>query len=554
MRTLTGKSIVSLISAGLLSVAAAGAETSTANRKFYSDDPIWQSPRPVAVVEVANRKLSEYYDFFNNTFFPSGQRAPHSGVYLPSLGINTVDEVPNSAWYTNRHASRQMSLAELTAGPGDSHPPAAGAWTVVAAKYEGITPGFRIRDTAGREYLVKFDPLSNPELASAADVITSKFFYALGYNVPENYVVSFNRAQIVIGTNAQLKDAAGHKRAIRQADIDQMLSHAPRTAAGTYRAMASLLITGKPIGPFKYDGTRSDDPNDLVAHEHRRDLRGLRTFCAWLGHDDSKALNTLDVLTEEDGARFIKHYLIDFGASLGSASFMANSPRDGNVYLFDWKSSAAQFFTLGLYAPKWQHARYPKLPAAGRFEYEIFDPLRWLGDYPNTAFRNENPEDRLWAARKIAAFTEPEIRAIVATGRYTDPRAEEWVARCLIERRKKVVDALLAGTAGLDRFDVRDNHLAMTYVGPGGNPGPIRIQWSTFDNQTGERRILPAATSSDVPALPQNVDYLMAEITAAHGPAVEVYVRSVNERTFVVGVERRFAPEDHLQRASYTHH
>ncbi len=54
---------------------------------------------------------------------------------------------------------------------------------------------------------------------------------------------------------------------------------------------------------------------------------------------------------------FVKHYLIDFGASLGSASFRANSPRDGNVYLFDWKSSAKQFLTLGMSVPKWQRAQ-----------------------------------------------------------------------------------------------------------------------------------------------------------------------------------------------------
>ena len=28
-------------------------------------------------------------------------------------------------------------------------------------------------------------------MASAADVISSKFLYALGYNVPENYIVRF---------------------------------------------------------------------------------------------------------------------------------------------------------------------------------------------------------------------------------------------------------------------------------------------------------------------------------------------------------------------------
>jgi len=541
MRTLSAKSIVIIISASLLSLGGIAAAAVKAKQKFYLDDPIWSTPRPVPVNNAAARKLSDYYDFFNNTFFPSGERAPHKGEYLPSEAINTVDEVPDSAWYTNRHASRTMSLSELKAGPGDTHPPAPGRWTIVAAKNEGITPGFRIRDAAGRQYLLKFDPLSNPELASAADVITSRFFYALGYNVPENYAVYFDRDQISIGKDALMKDPAGHKRAIREGDIDEMLAKTPRAPNGKYRGMASLLINGKPLGPFKYDGTRGDDPNDLAPHENRRDLRALRTFCAWLGHDDSKALNTLDVLADDHGTPFIKHYLIDFGASLGSASFMANSPRDGNVYLFDWKSSASQFFTLGLYSPKWQHAKYPKLPAAGRFEYEIFDPARWVGDYPNAAFRNENPADRLWAARKISAFTDDQIRAIVSTGGYSDPAAEEWIARCLIERRKKIINAFLTGTAALDRFEVRGNKLEMTYAGTGKAPAPLKVQWSVFDNQTGEHRFIPEATSLELPAAAEMADYLMAEISAAQGPAVWVYVRAANDRASVVGVERHFA-------------
>lgn len=538
MQKLSTQSIA-IISAGLLSLAAAGAAGLGSQKKFYSDDPIWVAPKPVAVVNAAVRKVSEYYDFFENTFFPQGERAPRTGEFLPSQAINTVDEVPDSAWYTNRHARQAMSIAELKAGPGDTHAPAAGQWTVVAAKNEGITPGLRIRDAAGRQYLLKFDPLSNPELASAADVIGSKFFYALGYNVPENYVVYFDRSRIAIGKDAQLKDDSGRKRAIREADIEDMLAKTPRDSDGRYRAMASLLISGKPLGPFEYHGVRGDDPNDLVAHENRRDLRALRTLCAWLGHDDSKSLNTLDVLADDAGTPFIRHYLIDFGASLGSASFMANSPRDGNVYLFDWKSSAAQFFTLGLYAPKWQHARYPKLPAAGRFEYEIFDPLRWVGDYPNPAFRNENPADRLWAARKIAAFTDQEIRAMVATGRYTDPFAEEWVGRCLIERRNKIVRRFLHGTAALDRFEISDGRLAWSSVAA--DPAPVEVQWAVFDNHSGWRRTIFGASTPQLPKLPEPADYLVAELTGARGPSVSVYIRMNGDRVSVVGVERHFA-------------
>ncbi len=160
--------------------------------KFYSDDPVMTMPKPVSAAGVKARNLSEYYDFFENSLFTPGERA-RSGQYLPSQGINTVDEVPDSAWYTNRHASHRMSIGELREGAGDHSAPAPGPLTVIAAKNEGVTPGFRVRDAAGRKYLLKFDPMSNPEMSSAADVISSKFFHALGYNVPENYIVNFDR-------------------------------------------------------------------------------------------------------------------------------------------------------------------------------------------------------------------------------------------------------------------------------------------------------------------------------------------------------------------------
>ncbi len=534
---MTTKSFAILAAAASLASFNLRAANIEPHKKFYNDDPLWSMPRPAAARSVTPRKLSEYYDFFENTLFAPGERSKTRGEYLPSQAINTVDEVPDSAWYTNRHATRRMSIDELKRGPGNEQPPAAGEWTVVAAKNEGITPGFRIRDAEGRQYLLKFDPLSNPEMASAADVITSKFLYALGYNVPENYIVYFEASRLAVGTEATLRDTAGHKRILTRQDVAAMLARTPRTGDGRYRALASRLIEGQPVGPFLYHGTRPDDPNDLIPHEHRRDLRGLRTLCAWLGHDDSKSLNTLDVLLQEDGVPVVKHNLIDFGASLGSASFAPNSPRDGNTYLFSWRDSAAQFFSLGLYAPRWQHARYADIPAAGRFEYTVFDPQKWVPDYPNAAFANENPSDRLWAARKIAGFTDDEIHAIVSTGEYTDQAAEDWVSRCLIERRNKIVRAFLTGTAALDGFEVRDGRLEYRRLASVVLPD-LNIEWAVFDNRSGEHRTM-AVEGWNVPAA-SGAEYLCAQIEAASGPKVLVYVSLRGSQPRVVGVEREF--------------
>lgn len=103
-------------------------------------------------------------------------------------------------------------------------------WKILAAKTEGVTPGFRAEDSHGRRYVLKFDPPDYPELATAADVIGSKFFYALGYNTPENYVVRFMRSQLTVTPKTTLRDNQGRKRLMT--DADRVLKYLHKDAAG----------------------------------------------------------------------------------------------------------------------------------------------------------------------------------------------------------------------------------------------------------------------------------------------------------------------------------
>src|SRR4030095_2825704 len=100
----------------------------------------------------------------------------------------------------------------------------------------------------------------------------------------------------------------------------------------TYRALASRMVEGQVVGPFSYRGTRSDDPNDTIPHENRRVLRGLRVLSAWLNHQDTRSINTMDTLVTEDGRQYLKHYLIDFGSILGSAGYAPKEPWTGHEY------------------------------------------------------------------------------------------------------------------------------------------------------------------------------------------------------------------------------
>jgi hypothetical protein len=514
-------------------------------RKFYPDDPLRAVPPPRPVASALSRKLSEYYDFFHHTFFNPGERQTETKP-IPAEAVNTLGEVIDGSWYTDRHYWNRMTPEGLARGPGRENPPAPdGLLKVIAAKTEGVTPGFTIEDARRRRYIVKFDPRTNPEMASAADVISSNFFYALGYHVPENYIFYFQPERLTVAPNATITDADGKHRKMTSRDIAELLLRVPHDPEKGYRAVASLFISGKILGPFRYYGTRRDDPNDIVLHEHRRDLRGLFVFSAWLGHNDVKSLNSLDSIVEVNGIPAIRHYLLDFGASLGSDSFIAKSPRAGNEYLFAGKPAAAQFFSLGLYLPRWAKARYPDLPAVGNFESDLFDAERWKPNYPIPAFENRLPDDEFWAAKQVMAFTDDDIRAIVRTGQYSDREAEDWIVERLIARRDKIGRAFLTKVLPLDRIAVENGRLVFEDLGVRHRLVPSRnysVQWSRFDNEAETKTPLDGETTVTLPQQIESAaagEYFAAEIRADDPKkVVTVYLRKRPGLVEVVGIDR----------------
>jgi len=513
------------------------------SRKFYPDDPLHAEPPPRDASEAIRRKISDYYDFFQETFSQPGQHHPKKGSPIPAQAVNTLGEPMNGPWYEHRHYFHPMTIEQLRRGPGDTSGPSMdGAWKVIKAKSEGITPGFEFIDVKGRRYVLKFDPLQNPEIATAPDVLVSKFFHALGYHVPENYIVFFTREQLELGEDVELVDKKGVARKMTERDVTELLMDVPKRD-GKYRGGASLYLSGKPLGPFKYHGMRRDDPNDIVPHEHRRDLRGLSVFCAWLGHDDSRAINSQDMLVSSGATAYIKHHLIDFGSTLGSASNGPNTPRSGFEYIFAWRPAIKQFFTFGLLVPRWATAHYPDDTAVGRFEGDVFDAEGWVPEYPNPAFSNRLPDDGFWAAKQVMAFTDEQIRAIVQTGQYSRKSSENWIADSLIKRRDKIGRAFFARLLPLDRFSVQSGQLLFQDLGVvhGFRQAvQYQAQWSVFNNDSGQKSRLAGRTSFDVPsdAVPPG-GYLAAEIRAQDPEkTVTVYLRRGADSFEVVGIDR----------------
>jgi hypothetical protein len=391
------------------------------------------------------RSISYYYDGYKQTVRPLTRKLDAAagireigGARLEAANVDARDEVQlPSTWWTPRVGHQPVSPAAMIAATGDEAGPPL-PWTIVKAKSQGVSPGFQIVDPNGKRWAIKFDPAGLPELTTAADVITSKLYWAAGYNVPNNVIVSFRRDDLHLKPGLHYKDLLKGDQPITEATIDGLLGRVARREDGSWRAVASRFLSGKPLGEIDYEGRRRDDPEDLIPHERRRELRGMWAINAWLDHDDCSSRNTLDMWVTEGGRSFVRHYFLDFSGTLGAASITKHSQRSGHEFLLDFDVAARNLATLGLARPRWEHAVDPGLLGVGFIDAATFDPTHWRPFLPNAAFDARTDRDVRWGVRIVAGFDEALIRAAVRQGRLSDPRAEDYLVKVLLERRDKL--------------------------------------------------------------------------------------------------------------------
>jgi hypothetical protein len=530
----------------------AGTAPGSQRPHFYSDDPIGiDDDMSLDASKVAPVEDSNGYDFIVNTFASPGVK--HD---LRAGNVNTIDEVPDSSWFTNRTGARRLSGDALVLGPDRVPAISLEGWKVSGGKSTGVQPGFRMTDPAGQVYQIEFDPPSNPEMATGAEIIGTAFYHAFGYHVVDVYLAELDPASLDIAPTARISDPLlGERRTMTRRDVDDVLRRAARLPNGRYRVLASRFAEGKPLGNFRYYGTRSDDPNDLVPHEDRRELRGARVFGAWLNHDDSRGVNSLDMLHTDGARRYVKHYMFDFGSIMGSGTVFAQRHRAGNEYIAESKPGWLTLVTLGAYTRPWMHITYPKVPpSVGRFEAAAFDPDRWRPEYPNPAFENMRPDDAFWAARIVARFSDADIRAIVAKARYSDPAATEYIAATLIERRNRVLRRWLTGANPLVGF-VMSTDGTLTFddaavaSGFASAPQSYRVRWTRFDNTTGPvgdavEMNVPAPSALAPPPIVSGASFIQVDLSADHPQfpswrtSVTVHLKRVGEGWTLVGVQR----------------
>ena len=470
------------LSVGTMAVLATVA--SMQGQRFYPDDPITRVPESQDASKAAPYDPSQMYELMFNLFVVSG----YTPSGLRAQNLNTIDEVPDSSWFTNRVGTRTITNDELVRGPNVGAPPDPSKWVLTREKTSGAHPGFTAMDAKGETWFLEFDPPYYPEAATAAVVIATKIFWALGYNQVETYLTTFDPAKSSIAPEATLRRPNGKRTPFTQDDVNAILERVARNPDGTYRVVAGRQLPGRILGPFMYAGTRPDDPNDLVPHQNRRELRALRVFGAWTSLTDMKVANTIDSVIEENGKSIIKHYLQDVGSTFG----MSNARYEWDLgweYFYEGPPSRKRLFTLGFGLSPWQTVHYVEYPSVGKFEGKVFDPRTWRPQTPVPAYMELRADDAFWAARRVAAFTDEMVRTAVHTGEFSDPAAEKYLADVLIERRETIKRIYLTEVNPIvtPRLDANGLTFENAAIAAGVARGPVayRASWMLFNNMTG---------------------------------------------------------------------
>jgi hypothetical protein len=412
-----------------------------------------------------------YWDGADNLFFRPLSESTGVVSGGESTNVNSFDEVPDSSWFTNRIGVRTVSLDELRRNAcaeenllDPDHTPD-GGWVIDKGKTSGATPGFRINVAGKGKYLIKVEALGLPERQVAATVIGEAVYYGAGYYASCEQALYVRPSIFKLNPGLRYKEGNfGDEVAFDQRKLEDLFAHSYKQN-GLLRISASAWIPGYGIGQWRYEGTREDDPNDVIPHQNRRDLRGARLLAAWIGDWDSRAGNSLDTWFADaaDGAPdsspgHVIHYQIGTSAALGSVWDWDELSRHlGYSYLLDWGQMGHDFVTLGSKTRVWQTVE--KVPGHERFGYynvADFVPDEWKNEYPNAAFSRMTERDGAWMARILARFTPEMVHTLVDMGRLSDPADSEYLESVLEGRLLKILQRYLTRLSPITEVHVED--------------------------------------------------------------------------------------------------
>jgi len=439
MRALAGFIAFALAATGCRSASPVGAV------RFRTAAPVWRvNDRKPQDNPPSVRRFRRLLNKFDNAILKRAMNALELRTLRRARDINSIEEVPDSTWFTNRIGVRELSVEELRRGPNVhgspfDHLP----WTITGGKIGGKSLGFRFDDARGETFLLKFDTAEYPELETATHIIVHRILWAVGYHVPEDYLGFVRPSDLVLSPKAR-------EDGIDEAALAAALRTVARRDDGTLRVLASLYVPGKPIGPYPREGVRRDDQNDVIPHELRRSIRGQYSIFAWVDHTDIKDDNTLDAFA--DG--HVIHYLVDFGKALGAMATYDQDIASGYEEHYDVAEGVRNLVTFGLRTSPWEGKRQPALRGVGLYDAAHFDPGSWSPLLFYSPFFETDRFDAFWGAKLVMRFSPHQLAAIVDEAKLSDPRAAEYLVTTLITRQRATGRYWFDRVAPLDAFAI----------------------------------------------------------------------------------------------------
>ena len=420
--------------------------------RFHNAEPVWavDDQRPLAA-PPKERDYNRTLYHADGYVFRRLTRAMELKVGTRAKDVNALGEVPDSTWFENRIGVRDYTIEELVRGPNvDDSPFDHRPWTITGGKVGGMSVGFSFEDALKRKFLLKFDTKELPELETGAHAIVHRILWACGYHVPQDFIGYIGREDLVIGKQARAKN-------FDEAKLEKALALVWQTG-GKVRVLASRFVPGKPIGPYAREGTRKDDPNDLIPHDLRRSLRGQYPIFAWLNHTDLQEDNTIDSF--DDG--YVTHYLIDFGKALGVMGATNHLATPGHQFYVDIGVGLRDIFSFGLRKSSWDGLRPPGLRGIGLFDAEHYEPGSWRPQSMYYPLLSKDRFDAFWGAKIVMRFKPHELAAIVKEAQFSDPRAAAYMTKTLILRQRATARYWFDRVAPLDQFAIENDVLCFT--------------------------------------------------------------------------------------------
>lgn len=342
---------------------------------------LYITERPPAIVRAPWWRWAQGHVLYPTQQMLDVTRVARTLTGRPRPGIDMVEDyVVNSSFFTNREIAAQTpeQIRWGAAHPSEEPRP---PFVVEGIRASGRVPGCFVVDARGDHYRFTVDFLRDPEIATAADVVTGKLLHALGYNVLPSEIYLLNPADVQIGVRP----------------IPDLPEYAPATAKDVEHLLAPRANAQ---GRVRVAATKLPDESTVVScfsykrYQHYAALRALAVAYGWLDNIDAGELQTLMTW---DG-HIAKGYLIDFGSSLNSDV----------------------------------HRQGVKAPA------EPYDPERWSPAESNVAFDQLTDAEAQWMARRIAAFSIEQLVAAVSAARVSRPEAANALLAMLQARQTAI--------------------------------------------------------------------------------------------------------------------